>query len=323
MGKDHPDKLVFTQPMGGGVIKEYTWKQALDEVRRMAAYLKSQNYEPGTRIALLAKNTAHWMMADWAIWMAGHVSVPLYPTLAANTVRQILEHSESKLLFVGKLDVWDEMKPGVPAGMPMITLPLAPRVDGAKTWDEIIAKTAPMTDSPVRPADELCTLIYTSGTTGQPKGVMHSFGTFAWSITSGLKRVKLDSSGRMLSYLPLAHVAERMLVEHGLLATGMHVFFADSLETFVSDIQRARPTVFFSVPRLWVKFQQGVQAKMPPEKMAKLLKIPILVASSRRRSSPVWAWTRCTGPPAARRRCRPRCSIGIAASGWTSSRSTA
>ena len=209
--KSAPDKLVFTQPMGGGVVKEYTWKQAADEVRRMAAYLKSLNLEPGTRIALLAKNTAHWMMADWAIWMAGHVSVPLYPTLAANTVRQILEHSESQLLFVGKLDVWDEMKPGVPAGMPMITLPLAPKVDGAKTWDAIIAATAPLTDSPVRGADELCTLIYTSGTTGMPKGVMHSFGNFAWSITSGLKRVKLDSSGRMLSYLPLAHVAERLV----------------------------------------------------------------------------------------------------------------
>ena len=133
-----------------------------------------------------------------------------------------------------------------------------------------------MTDSPVRPADELCTLIYTSGTTGMPKGVMHSFGTFAWSITAGLKRVPLDQNGRVLSFLPLAHVAERMVVEHGLLATGIHVFFAESLETFVSDIQRARPTVFFAVPRLWVKFQQGVQAKMPPEKMARLLKIPIL-----------------------------------------------
>jgi long-chain acyl-CoA synthetase len=276
--KTTPDKLVFTQPMGGGVVKEYTWKQVLDEVRRMAAHLKSLNFEPGTRIGLLAKNTAHWMMADWAVWMAGHVSVPLYPTLAANTVRQILEHSESKLLFVGKLDVWHEMKPGVPAGLPMISLPLAPTqppVEGL-TWDSIIAKTAPMTESPVRGADELCTLIYTSGTTGQPKGVMQSFGTFAWSITSGLKRVKLDSTGRMLSYLPLAHVAERMLVEHGLLATGMHVFFADSLETFVADIQRARPTVFFSVPRLWVKFQQGVQAKMPAEKLERLLKIPIL-----------------------------------------------
>jgi long-chain acyl-CoA synthetase len=274
--KTTPDKVVFTQPMGGGVVKDYTWKQAIDEARRMAAYLKSLNYEPGTRIALLAKNTAHWMLADWAIWMAGHVSVPLYPTLAANTVRQILEHSESKLLFVGKLDVWNDMKAGVPEGMPMITLPLAPSVPGAKTWDEIVAKTAPMTASPVRPADELCTLIYTSGTTGMPKGVMHSFGNFGWSITQGLKRVQLDSNSRTLSYLPLAHVAERMLVEHGLLATGMHVFFADSLETFVADIQRARPTVFFSVPRLWVKFQQGVQAKMPPQKMDKLLRIPIL-----------------------------------------------
>ena len=274
--KATPDKTVFTQPMGGGEVREWTWKQAVDEVRRMAAYLKGLNLEPGSRIAMLAKNTAHWMMADWAIWMAGHVSVPLYPTLAASTVRQILDHSESKLLFVGKLDVWNDMKPGVPAGLPMITLPLAPWVEGAKGWEEIIGKTAPLAASPVRPADDLCTLIYTSGTTGMPKGVMHSFGTFAWSITSGLKRVPLDQNGRVLSFLPLAHVAERMVVEHGLLATGMHVFFAESLETFVSDIQRARPTVFFAVPRLWVKFQQGVQAKMPPEKMAMLLKIPIL-----------------------------------------------
>jgi long-chain acyl-CoA synthetase len=80
----------------------------------------------------------------------------------------------------------------------------------------------------------------------------------------------------MLSYLPLSHVAERTLVEHGLLATGMHVFFAESLDTFTADLQRARPTVFFSVPRLWVKFQQGVQAKMPPAKLDRLLKIPIL-----------------------------------------------
>ncbi len=108
--KSQPDKVVFTQPMGGGVVKDITWKQAMDEVRRMAAHLKSLGLEPGTRIAMLAKNTAHWLMADWAIWMAGHVSVPLYPTLAANTVRQILEHSEAKLLFIGKLDGWQDMR---------------------------------------------------------------------------------------------------------------------------------------------------------------------------------------------------------------------
>jgi long-chain acyl-CoA synthetase len=119
--------------------------------------------------------------------------------------------------------------------------------------------------------------MYTSGTTGTPKGVMHSFATFAWGVQSGLKRLPVvDQDSRMLSYLPLAHVAERTLVEHGLLALGMRIFFAESLETFTADLQRARPTAFFSVPRLWVKFQQGVHAKMPPAKLQRLLKIPLL-----------------------------------------------
>jgi long-chain acyl-CoA synthetase len=270
-----PGRIVFTQPMGGGVVRDFTWREAMDETRRMAAHLKSLGLPPGSTIALLSKNCAHWMMTDWAIWMAGYVSVPLYPTLAADTVRQILTHSEARLLFVGKLDGWEGMKAGVPAGLPCISYPLSPPND-YPTWDDIVKQTAPLVGEPVRAADELSTIMYTSGTTGNPKGVMHSFGTFAWSIQSGLKRVPLDSKGRMLSYLPLAHVAERTLVEHGLLATGMQVYFAESLETFTQDLQRARPTVLFSVPRLWVKFQQGVSAKMPPDKLKRLLKIPIL-----------------------------------------------
>ncbi|MEO7150678.1 MAG: AMP-binding protein [Burkholderiaceae bacterium] len=274
--KTAPDQVVLTQPMGGGVVADFTWRQVLDQSRRMAAHLRSLDLPPGSAVALLSKNTAHWLMCDYAIWMAGHVSVPLYPTLAAETVRQILTHSEAKLLFIGKLDGWEAMRPGVPDGLACIALPLAPSGVIATRWDTIIAKTAPITDSPVRPADELSTLMYTSGTTGTPKGVMHSFATFAWSIVSGLKRVTLDPQSRMLSYLPLAHVAERALVEHGLLQTGMHVYFAESLETFTADLQRARPTCFFSVPRLWVKFQQGVGAKMPPAKLDRLLRLPIV-----------------------------------------------
>ena len=273
-----PDKVVFTQPLGGGKVRDYTWREVLDQSRRMAAHLQSLGLQPGDKVALLSKNTAHWLMADFSIWIGGFVSVPLYPTLAAGTIRQILEHSESKLLFVGKLDGWAGMKPGIPAGLPCITLPLAPE-DATKSWpawDDIAARTQPLTGNLLRDGDELCTIMYTSGTTGAPKGVMHSFSTFAWGVQSGLKRVPIDSSARMLSYLPLSHVAERTLVEHGVLATGMHVFFAESLDTFTADLQRARPTVFFSVPRLWVKFQQGIGAKMPAAKLDRLLKIPIL-----------------------------------------------
>jgi long-chain acyl-CoA synthetase len=285
-----PEAVVFTQPYDGasegkGEVRTWTWRQAADETRRIAAHLRSLALPPGSHVALISKNCAHWLMADWAIWMAGHVSVPLYPTLSAETVRQILEHSESRLLFVGKLDGWDAMRAGVPQALPCITLPLSPpnAVRGAAAWDDLVARNDPIADDPVRAADELCTIMYTSGTTGMPKGVMHSFGTFAWSVRAGLRRVALDGSARMLSYLPLSHIAERTLVEHGVLASGMQLFFAESLDTFATDLRRARPTAFFSVPRLWVKFQQGVHAKMPAAKLERLLGLPLVGAIVRKK----------------------------------------
>ena len=276
--KTAPNRVALTQPMGGGAVQDFTWGQIGEQVRRMATHLQSQGWEPGSKVAILSKNCAWWMMSDLAIWMAGHVSVPLYPTLAAETVRQILTHSEAKACFVGKLDGWEGMKPGVPAGMPCISYALSPddAIRNYEGWDAICARSAPLQGQPVRDANDLATLIYTSGTTGMPKGVMHSFGNFAWALDAGLKRIPMSGEDRMLSYLPLAHVVERMLVEHGWLRTGMHVYFAESLDTFTADLQRARPTIFFSVPRLWVKFQQGIHHKMPPAKLNRLLGIPIL-----------------------------------------------
>ncbi len=283
--KTSRDQVTLTQPMGGGITQDYTWGEVADQVRRMAAHLAAQGWEPGSRIAILSKNCAWWLMSDLAIWMAGHVSVPLYPTLAPETIRRILEHSEAKACFVGKLDGWETMRPGVPVDLPCISYPLSPAdvIQRSPGWNDICARTAPMAGEPVRAADDLATLIYTSGTTGMPKGVMHSFGNFAWAMSRGIERTGMSPDDRMLSYLPLAHVVERVLVAHGWLRTGLRLYFAESLETFTVDLQRARPTIFFSVPRLWVKFQHGVHRKMPEAKLQRLLGLPIIGGLVRRK----------------------------------------
>jgi len=280
-----PDRIALTQPMGHGVVHDYTWGQVGEQVRRMAAHLDAQGWPPGSKVAILSKNCAWWLMSDLAIWMAGHVSVPLYPTLSHDTVHHILTHSGACACFVGKLDGWEAMKPGVPADLPCISYPLSPPdvIDRCDGWDQICARSPAMPGEVMRGADELATLIYTSGTTGKPKGVMHSFGNFAWALERGIRRVPMSEQDRMLSYLPLAHVVERVLVEHGWLRTGMRLFFAESLDTFTADVQRARPTIFFSVPRLWVKFQHGVQHKLPPERLSRLLAIPIVRTLVRRK----------------------------------------
>ena len=276
----HPDAVYLTQPIGGGQVVDYTWAQALDQARRMAAHLQSRGMEPGARIAILSKNSAHFIIAELAIWIAGGTTVAIFPTETADTIRYVLEHSGASLLFVGKLDTWQQQTPGIPAGLPCIALPLSPPTT-FETWDAIIARTPPVTGRPARTATDLAMLIYTSGSTGQPKGVMHNFERItaaSLGIVNELKsRVGAERHNRVLSYLPLAHVFERAWVECGSLVDGnTHLYFAESLDTFLQDLNRARPTTFISVPRLWLKFQQGVFSKMPPQKLDRLLRIPFL-----------------------------------------------
>lgn len=276
-----PDRVFLTQPHGGGKTTDYTWRQTMDQVRRMASHLAGLNLPPRSQIAIVGKNSAHWIMADLAIWMAGHVSVPLYATLSSETARRILEHSESRLLFVGKLDDWPTIKAGVPVGMPVIELPLAPDT-GALKWQDALVRSAPLARIPQRDPDELSTIIYTSGTTGAPKGVMLSFGGMVAAMVADTT-LDVRTSDRYLSYLPLAHSYERYAGEGIGIFFGLHVYFAESLASFLQDLQRARPTLFCSVPRLWIKFQSGVHAKMPAQKLKALLSIPIVSRLVRRK----------------------------------------
>ncbi len=279
--KERAEQVYLTQPLGGGRVVDYTWAQAMDQARRMATHLQSLGFAPGARIAILSKNCAHFFMTELAIWMAGYTTVAIFPTESAQTIRFVLEHSESSLLFVGKLDTWPDQEPGVPAGMPRIAFPLAPATP-YETWDAITARSAPMAGQPHRAGTDLAMLIYTSGSTGQPKGVMHSFERITAATELAVAQSMSQNLGdnqvhRVLSYLPLAHVFERAVVECTSFISGqLHVFFAESLDTFALDLQRARPTIFVSVPRLWLKFQQAVFAKLPQKKLDFLLRIPVV-----------------------------------------------
>ena len=280
--KERGNQIYLTQPTGGGAVMDITWSEAADQVRRMATWLTAQGWPAGSRVAIIGKNSAHWILADLAILMAGHVSVPIYPTFNAEALSYILQHSESRACFVGKMDDISNVQAGIPDGVPLIALPLAPAI-AAFQWKDLVAQSAPLQNPPAIDPQSVCTIIYTSGTTGKPKGVVHTFYGMSWGVSSATQRVTMTPEDRYISYLPLAHVAERMLVEQASLRYGGHIFFAEALDTFVQDLQRARPTIFFSVPRLWVKFQQGVYAKMPAHKLNRLLSIPLVSTLVRRK----------------------------------------
>ena len=199
--KNNPDRVYMTQPVGGGRVIDYTWGEAVDQARRMAAYLRSLELPENSNIALISKNCAHFIMCDLAIWMAGHATVALYPTLTAETVAWILDHSEARLLFVGKLDDWAEMEPGVPEDLSRVVLPLAPGTEGLR-WDDIIAEQQPIPDNPSPPGEQLALIAYTSGSTGRPKGVMHSFASASIPARNAALQYDIGPDDRTLSYLP-------------------------------------------------------------------------------------------------------------------------
>lgn len=274
-----PAQVLLTQPVGGARVVDYTWAEVVDQARRMAAHLQSLGLPRGARVAILSKNCAHFVIAELAIWIGGYTTVAIFPTETADTVRYVLDHSEASALFVGKLDLWPQQSAGVPAGLPCIALPLAPPTPHPR-WDELVARTPALPGQPARAGDELAMLIYTSGSTGTPKGVMVRFDAFSRAvagIVADLRARLGEGANRALSYLPLAHSMERSWGAGAALVDGRtRLYFAESIDTFVADLRRARPTVFMSVPRLWLKFQLGVHAKMPPARLERLLTLPLV-----------------------------------------------
>lgn len=268
-----PNRIFIKQPINGKLIT-YTFKEAKDEVCKIASKLKSYNLPERSHVAILSKNCAHWLLSDLAIMMADCVSIPIYPTLNASSINQILEHSESKAIIIGKLDDFKSQKSGI-SDIHKISIGLFGESEG-DLWEDIVKTEKPLEALPKIDENQLHTIIYTSGTTGLPKGVMHSVGNVMESMRVIKSIIKLSPKPRLFSYLPLAHVAERVGIgTHGIVI-GAEFSFPESLETFASDLEKCQPHLFLAVPRIWAKFQEKILENLPQKKLNILLNIPVI-----------------------------------------------
>jgi len=278
----NPDKPFLKQPFGDQ-WETYTWGEVGQMARKLATYLNQQNLKPNSNIGLVSKNCREWIIADLAIMMAGHVSVPFFATLTGDQIAEVLEIGDVEFLFVGKVEVWNDMKKGVPADMPIVRFPHYEgnsKIERGKDWNEIMNTIEPMQGNPAPKLDDLFTIIFTSGTTGTPKGVMHTYRaiTDLVDLTEGPNPLKVSATGdnRFFSYLPLNHIAERAVVEVMSLRYGGTIAFTESISRFAANLKEIKPTLFFAVPRIWTKFMLAILDKMPQSRLDLLLKIPIV-----------------------------------------------
>ncbi len=269
-----PQTVFLRQPFNGQ-WKTWTYQQAGEEIRRIASGIKAQNFPEGSKIAILSKNCAHWVMADFAIMMAGCISVPLYATITAHVINQILEHSESKMIIIGKLDDYSPQRQGIPDTVLKLGMTTY-GIDEDHSWENWVSQYSPLQQPYTWKSDDLLTIMYTSGTTGKPKGVMHTVSTFDSTLTNAIPELGIQKHPVLFSYLPMSHIAERMGIEMMGVYQGGTFSFAETLESFAQNLSDTQPTHFFAVPRIWAKFREKINEKLPQKKLNTLLSIPLV-----------------------------------------------
>lgn len=268
-----PDKI-FLRQFHNGKTETLSFAESGQEIRKMAQAIKNRKLPKQSNIALISKNCEYWVMADLAIMMSGHVSVPIYPTLNVESIKPIIEHSDSELVIIGKLDNYDSQKDAF-KNLPKISVEKYGVVED-DTWEAITAGIDPLEEVELPDPKSLITIIYTSGTTGNPKGVMHSHENFSNAAFNIGMTLSLPEHPKLFSYLPLSHIAERIGLEIGAISLGGMLSFSESLDTFASNLEATQPDLFFAVPRIYAKFQEKILEGIPQKKLSIVLKIPVL-----------------------------------------------
>jgi len=271
-----PNKVYLRQPKNGE-YQEDTWAEVYEKTLRLAQGLRGLGLKKGERVAILANNCADWFIADYALVAIGLVPTPIYATAGEKIISYVLEHSNAKAIIVGdvaKPEVAEESIPDTVISIGMSTA----KVKCQHTMATLIADNEPLDKESINQPklEDIFSIVYTSGSTGNPKGVVISYENICFSAAVSVHALGTGDDERYLSYLPLAHVTERGLVEYNSLYGGATVTFNENLDTFIQDLRNAQTTSFISVPRLWVKFQSQVLASIPQRKLDVLLRIPVI-----------------------------------------------
>lgn len=264
------------QPQGDGSYTVYSYQQAFFMVCRLAQGLLSQGLKRGDRVGILSKNCAEWFLLDWAIQMAGLISVPLYPTAQCSAVEAQIEKVPIQLLVLGKLDNAEHYLPLTQLGIATLALPYW-HFQCSISWSSLSESPELAVEQRFHATEnDVMTIHFSSGTNGEPKGAELTYGAYFYACHHATTAMQVTQDDRLLSYLPLAHIAERMMIQGNGLYSGAQVYFVHSLESFVTDLNAAQPTAFMSVPRLWKNFQTAIHSKIPPPILNTLLRLPLL-----------------------------------------------
>ena len=271
--KNFPNQPFLNQPFGD-TWETYTWGESGEMARKIASALKSFNLPKGAHIGLISKNCREWVIADIAIVMAGYVSVPFFDNLTGEQLQEVIELGDVKALFVGKVEDWENTKQSVNENLPLISFPNYKGhsvIDNALKWKDIMNDFEPLQNVHRPFMNNVWSIIFTSGTTGAPKGVVINYKAIEESKWSVLElnptKTDLDGDNRYFSYLPLNHIAERLVVEYNCFRFGGAIYFTESMSSFTQNLVDTKPTIFFAVPRILSKFQQSILSKLPQSEL--------------------------------------------------------
>jgi long-subunit acyl-CoA synthetase (AMP-forming) len=264
----HADRPAMARKRGGG-WETTTWRAYRDAVRQAARALVATGVAPGQGVVILSFNRPEWFVTNLAAMAIGARPAGIYTNSTPEQCRYIAEHAEAAVAVVENRALLERLggAGGRPPGLKAVVLLDGPAMEpGVLAWAEFLARGSASQDAEVDrrtaaagPGD-VASYIYTSGTTGTPKAVMLTHGNLAFIARKAQEVLPIVATDRLISYLPLAHIAEQVVSHLLSIATGACVYFAESLDKLPENLREIRPHLFLGVPRVWEKVQAGIQA---------------------------------------------------------------